>query len=266
MEEIRVTSWNDLQDKLFADSWQPEIYRYRSPFAFRGISHTPDGLKTSLARLGGDYAAMEPHLLRNFIKYARRSIQGSEDSVWYWLSLAKHYGLPTRLLDWSFSPFVALHFATDNIALFDRDSEIWMVNFHRVHKLLPEKLRALLKEEGSDVFTVEMLASVARSVKELQKLSHDDFALFFEPPSIDERITNQYALFSSMSSPTARMEIWLGEHPEAAQKIILPATLKWEVRDKLDQANITERVLFPGLDGLSRWLARQYTPRSDLGE
>ena len=53
----------------------------------------------------------------------------------------------------------------------------------------------------------------------------------------------------------------LGGHPDMVRRIVVPAGLKWEVRDKLDQANVTERVLFPGLDGLSRWLRRQYTPR-----
>jgi hypothetical protein len=261
MEEVRTSSWDELQQILFTDSWQPEISRFRSPYAFRGISHSPASLQTSLARLGGDYTAMEPHLLRNFKKYARRSIPEGEDSDWYWLSLGKHYGLPTRLLDWSFSPFVALHFATDNIDLFDQDSEIWMVNFHRAHELLPKKFRSMLEEEGSDVFTVKMLARAAGSIDALNNFSREAFVFFFEPPALDERITNQYALFSAMSSPTAKMEEWLERHPEAYRKIILPAAMKWEVRDKLDQANITERVLFPGLDGLSRWLARQYMPR-----
>ena len=51
-------------------------------------------------------------------------------------------------------------------------------------------------------------------------------------------------------------------HPQLYRKVVVPAELKWEVRDKLDQANINERTLFPGLDGLSRWLVRYYFPRS----
>ena len=78
-----------------------------------------------------------------------------------------------------------------------------------------------------------------------------------------ERIVNQYALFSLMSRAEARLDEWLEPRPALARRLVIPAELKWEVRDKLDQANITERVLFPGLDGLSRWLARYYyAPRA----
>ena len=57
---------------------------------------------------------------------------------------------------------------------------------------------------------------------------------------------------------------WLSHHPELFRKIIIPAHLKREIRDKLDQANINERMLFPGLDGLSQWLTRYYSPGIDV--
>jgi hypothetical protein len=59
---------------------------------------------------------------------------------------------------------------------------------------------------------------------------------------------------------------WLGEHGELTRRIVIPAELNWEVRDKLDQANLTERVLFPGLDGLTRWLVRYHAPRRRHGD
>jgi hypothetical protein len=64
-----------------------------------------------------------------------------------------------------------------------------------------------------------------------------------------------------MSSPSASLDEWVADHPKLFRRIVIPTELKWEVRDKLDQANINERVLFPGLDGLSRFLKRYYSPR-----
>jgi hypothetical protein len=118
-------------------------------------------------------------------------------------------------------------------------------------------LKRILDAEGSDTATVDMLRTF-ESLAQFDRLSKRPFVIFFEPPSIDPRIVNQFALFSLMSSPVARLDDWLGSHPALARRIVIPAALKWEIRDKLDQANINERVLFPGLDGLSRWLTRYY--------
>jgi hypothetical protein len=260
MQEIRVSSWNELSERLYEGSWEEPISRFRSNYAFRGLGDVEFNLKTGLIRLGGSAERLESHLLRNFMKYARHDAV-SGDSTWRWLSLAQHHGLPTRLIDWTFSPFVAMHFATMHLDTYDRDAVIWCVDFVKTNRLLPERLRRILQEEGSNAFTVEMLNRVAGTLAEFDRVVQDECVVFVEPPSLDDRIVNQFALFSMMSSPTARLDFWLEGHPELGRKVVIPAELKWEVRDKLDQANITERVLFPGLDGLSRWLKRYYTPK-----
>jgi len=259
MNEITISSFSDLVEKLFDKSWDPKIKRFRSHYVFRGLSDESYQLKTTLMRLGGNYAEMEKHLLRNFRKFAHRDVV-PQDSIWNWLSLAEHHSLPTRLLDWTFSPLIAAHFATCDVEKFNVNGAIWCVDFIANRELLPTKLKSLLKKEGGFALTVEMLNKAAKSLDEFDALSRSKFVAFFEPPSLDERIVNQHALFSVMSNPRALLDDWLKKHPFLYRKIIIPASLKWEIRDKLDKANITERVLFPGLDGLSSWLKRHYTP------
>lgn len=260
MKEVRISSWGELTDCLYADSWKDGLGRFRSDFVFRGLPAPAEAeLRTSLMGLGGNYADLEGHLLRNFRKYASRGVVPA-DTVWNWLALAQHHGLPTRMLDWTFSPYVALHFVTAEVAHFAKDGIVWCVDFIKAKDCLPQRLADLLREEGANVFTADLLEEAAHSLREFDRFAAEPFPVFFEPPSLDERIVNQFALFSFMSSPTAALHDWLEGHPELARRIIVPRQLKWEVRDKLDQANITERVLFPGLDGLSRWLKRQYSP------
>lgn len=279
MNDIRVTTWSQLQEELFQGSWNDTLQRFRSPFVFRGLSDSCYRLETSLKRLQGPYWQLENHLLRNFRKYAQLEERESS-SLWHLLSIAQHHGLPTRLLDWTYSPYIALHFATTNLDRFTADGVIWVVDYEKTHDHLPLPLINLLRSEGAQAFTVELLTSLqaphhlqatdersfqefVETLAEFESLgSTEEFLLFFEPPSFNERIINQFALFSVMPNARRNIDDWLDENSDLYRRIIIPAELKWECRDKLDQCNISERVLFPGLDGLSSWLKRQYSPKS----
>jgi hypothetical protein len=249
--EHRVESWQELQALLFEGMWNDDLGLFRSSHAYRGNAVAADSLTSGLVRLGGD-VELERQLMRAFRKYARQDAV-PHDTDWDWLALGQHHGLPTRLLDWTYSPYVALHFATQNTEKYDRDGVVWMIDYVQAHEQLPRRLRDALHEEGANVFTTELLAECAPGLRDLDD-EGDGFVLFVEPPSFDSRIVNQYALFS-VTSP-AELDV-----AEIARRVVIPAELKWEVRDKLDQANVTERVLFPGLDGISRWLGRYYGPR-----
>jgi hypothetical protein len=258
----RRDGWLEILRDLYAQSWNPRLGRFRSRFAYRGVSTQAGALQTSLARLADgnrNVIPIELGLLRGFRKYAQPDAAGAQ-TMWHWLALAQHAGLPTRLLDWTYSPLVALHFATAHVDDFDRDGEVWCVDFARVNKLLPRRLRQLLEAEQSEAFTVDMLAEF-HTLTEFDRLGRSPFVVFVEPPTVHQRLAAQHALFSLMPRPTARLDQWLSRRPNVYRRIRVPAAAKWEIRDKLDQANINERVLHGGLDGLSRWLARYYRPK-----
>jgi hypothetical protein len=258
--DIRVTSWQELNEVLFKDAWSEPLGRFRSPFAFRGLSCADYNLKTSLIRLGGVYDQLEPVILRSFQKYAYRDASPG-GSVWNWLAVAQHHGLPTRLLDWSSSPYIGLHFATAEVEKFDQDGVVWCLNIIKIREWMPDRVRQVLQEEYARVFTVDMLGRIASSLVEFDRLMPDPFVIMMEPPSMDDRIVNQAALFSLMSNPNATLDEWLADKGELFHRIVIPASFKWEVRDKLDTLNMNERMLFPGLDGLSQYLKRYYSPR-----
>jgi len=256
----------DVVEALYDGAWNAGLQRFRSPYAFRGQPRADLPLTSSLVRLAGaaDVDRVEMALLRNFRKYAHPEGEHTR-SIWEWLALGQHRGLPTRLLDWTYSPLVALHFATESSEEMDRDGVVWCVNFVEANRRLPARLKRIMQREGSQTLTSDMLGPFP-SLRAFDALARTPFLVFLEPPAIDRRIVNQHALFSLMSSARAGMDEWLARHPGLGRQVIVPAQLKWEIRDKLDQANVNERILFPDLDGLSRWLARYYLPATRPAE
>jgi hypothetical protein len=274
-----VSTWEELLAELYAYSWDEGLHRHRSPYVYRGCSCDCEALVAGLARVGDHHAAVESLLLRDFQQYARLEISPGE-SEWHWLAVAAHHGLPTRLVDWTYSPYVALHFATMNITADEPqcDGLVWCVNYKATNGFVPRPLADKLKQYSKNVFSIEALAEAVPDLAAFDALSADPFVVFLEPPALDARIVNQVALFSIMSRPELKrgdspggsdLEGYLRAldqgrgtpDPPVLRRLRIPGHLKWEIRDKLDQANITERVLFPGLDGLAAWLRRYYLKR-----
>ena len=115
--------------------------KLRSPYLFRGMSDTSFKLVTSLRRnCGTKQTILEKPILTNFMKYAIRDDPSLESSVWRQMMVGQHYGLPTRLLDWSHSSLIALHFATSEqefqMTDLRRDGIVWRIDSNELARLL----------------------------------------------------------------------------------------------------------------------------------
>jgi hypothetical protein len=222
--EYRPRSWSELIDLLY-DIPETSFGRIRSDFVYRGVADKDWGLDTSLQRLGGIFEKLERPLLRNFKKYATPGTI-PDANKWVQITVAQHHGLPTRLLDWTTSPQVALHFATHELRHYKRDGVVWCIDVVAAREMLPSDLRRILSNEWAFIFSVEMLDKLAE-LDDFDRLgSHDPFVLFFEPPSLDARIVNQHAVLSVMPGAKMLLHDYLLHHPELYKRIILPAELK----------------------------------------
>lgn len=288
----RAETWTELQRLVSQAMWMPEIGRHRSPYVFRGVPDESFSLETSINRFIGESEKwhLEPLLLRNFAQYAADEI-AEPQSIWHLLSIAQHYGLPTRLLDWSFSPLVAAYFAT-RTGDTDHDGAIWAVDYRKLHADLPDDYQEVLEMTETHMLDTHLLSNVnleveprdsngddagftpARTLNDVARIDElwrerwapdagpdEEYVMFFRPPAIDERIVTQSAVFSFQSDPRLLLDRWLEAHPDRYRKIVIPGERKLEFRDKLDQMNVNHRSLFPDLAGLATWLKQYYQPQ-----
>ncbi len=123
---------------------------------------------------------------------------------------------------------------------------------------LPEKYRLAIGREQTTLFSVEMLTKITDSLYQYDEDMGDKSMVIIEPPSTNDRIIMQYSFFSVIPMGMTDIEAFLDAYTHNTVKYVIDRQLRWRVRDMLDSLNISERLLYPGLEGLSKWIARHY--------
>lgn len=252
----------DVTDLIINQKYDERVQRNRSSFLYRGLPNKEYKLQTSLQRNCKEKQSdLEKSILRNFTKYAEIEDQQLKASIWRQMIRGQHHGLPTRLLDWTYSPLIGLHFATsgeDLDSMDKHDGVLWQIDIEEINNLLPQNYIDKLNENSAYLFTIDMLVGLTSDIESYDNEMENSAMVLIEPPSIDERIINQYSYFSIIPRNVRNIEEFLKTNTKNTVKYIIDKNLRWRIRDMLDQMNINERTVYPGLDGLSSWLKRHY--------
>ena len=201
-----------------------DVHRYVQTLAggissiFRGLPDYAYKLVPSIGRReftgGSTLEGAERRMLQLFKESALPYLPFSPRDDWEWLALAQHHGLPTRLLDWTTNPLVAAYFAVRE--LFDTDGVLYVYT-------------------GIETAPVENRPSPFEISGVMR----------YRPPHISLRVPAQGALFTIHNDP---------RQPFTSTKLemlTIPAAAKGKLKRTLYKYGMSQKTLFPGLDGIA---------------
>jgi hypothetical protein len=189
IEERRCTSWDDFKVRIYEDLYTQDPTRHdqgsfeRGRFIFRGHGSAEWKLVPTFDRWFRGPASRAPTIAEELFKHFKRECVGQEDLTeavmnddHMMMGVAQHHGLPTRLLDWTDSPYIAAFFAFS--------------------ELLPQKGEQRLQAE--DQFAAVWALDTERS---LWKPAVGGVEIVQVPPSSNYRLRNQTAKFTHLTTP-----------------------------------------------------------------
>jgi hypothetical protein len=214
----------------------------------------------------------EKELLLDFQRGAHQymALTPAEEEVVDWLALMQHHGAPTRLLDWTRSPYVALYFALEKPQPKER-SAIWAIDREWMDK---ESSEAMRKHDPRCPNPSDFKAMCRYINGVLLKEDNPTVVVPANPMRMNDRMTAQQghflcnlsheesfdvSLFRMLRTTTAKerpvRKLVLAQDVEQDQRIVMLRELR--------RMNIHSASLFPGLDGFARSLGIELECRID---
>jgi hypothetical protein len=251
--EIRLESWNDLHT-LAKQNW-----------IYRGQRDAGWVLSTSLERCfaregieGAARAELEKELLREFRRTYHNYAEHVPESqrLLEWISLMQHHGAPTRLLDFTYSIYVAAYFAVENAT---GDSAIWAVSAWWAMSRGVEAMEAAGKHDAREWHGRTDVKHETVSEGLLMASPPVRSILVLSPYRMNERLRTQTGTFLVPGDVTCAFMDNLRsmpghDDPKNMVKIVVPREMRQKAVESLHYMNISRTSLFPGLDGYAQSL------------
>lgn len=243
------------------DSWSDArqfIRRFSPRWIFRGQANAAWTLKTSLERVtnGELMPKAEDFVFAQFIRGAFNHLSASFMPVMKleWLALMQHHGAPTRLLDWTGSPYVAAYFALVDASEQQGNCSVWAIDaqwcLSRSVDLVRSTFAAHRNFHDAQIYIDEVFKSIMMT--NLVNVIYP-----FNPTRMHQRLFAQQGRFlcpSNILIPFMESLRQFGGNGLKGHvvQIVLPNSVRQEALIDLDLMNINHATLFPGIDGFAR--------------
>jgi FRG domain len=189
----------------------------------------------------------EKYLFDSFQKFSDRIFK-RRASDWETLFEMQHYGVPTRLLDWTESFGVALFFAAyyNKRRASTKDAAIYLMSPTRLNKYSRiNKIYRIPEDENSFPY---------KGIYWQQSPFAANAPIAIEPIFINDRMLAQRGMFTVHHDNIKPIET---EFPDAIRKVVIPNAIIDAAMDFLDLTNINEYSVFPDLAGIAGYLKRE---------
>ena len=226
------------------------------------------------------YLAREYEILSHFIKEASGYISNIlKDDYLLWMEYAQHFGVPTRLLDFSSNPLVALYFCCKYKP--ETEGSVWVlneINFYNwcCHSDFVIHNEPITKQQIINSIIAEMKGSFDYDPEKIEMKR----PISYIPYYIDQRMIAQSSRFLIWGTENRPLEEMVNESqymilsPEGMRYGIvgdtrclfqfkIPSCCKYSILKQLNICGINEKALFPGLDGIGRYIADIYRTNVD---